>query len=44
MSKAMSERMEINLSVETLWKDFLRHSPDNKIKEAPIGFYFCEMK
>lgn len=29
-------------SVELLWKNFLKENPDNKLKEEPISFYFCD--
>lgn len=38
----MSEIKENHNSVETLWKDFLKNNPDNRIKEIPISFYFCD--
>ncbi len=31
-------------SVESLWHDFLKDHPHNKIKETPISFYFCDNK
>ncbi|TQD33994.1 ASCH domain-containing protein [Haloflavibacter putidus] len=31
-------------SVESLWKDFLKINPNNRIKETPISFYFCDNK
>ncbi|WP_017733505.1 ASCH domain-containing protein [Nafulsella turpanensis] len=38
----MSEIKESCNSVETLWKDFLKGNPDNKVKETPVSFYFCD--
>jgi hypothetical protein len=31
-------------SVERLWNDFLNENPENKIKETPLSFYFCDNK
>ncbi|MDG2314975.1 MAG: ASCH domain-containing protein [Flavobacteriaceae bacterium] len=31
-------------SVEKLWNDFLNNNPQNKIKETPLSFYFCDNK
>lgn len=31
-------------SVESLWSEFLFKNPDNKNKETPISFYFCDNK
>jgi len=31
-------------SVKSLWNDFLHKNPNNKIKETPISFYFCDNK
>jgi len=31
-------------SVESLWSEFLDKNPDNKGKEVPISFYFCDNK
>ena len=31
-------------SVEKLWNDFLEKTPDNKVKEIPLSFYFCDNK
>lgn len=29
-------------SVELLWEKFLKENPENKLKEKPISFYFCD--
>lgn len=29
-------------SVENLWKDYLLENPENKTKDIPISFYFCD--
>lgn len=31
-------------SVENLWNDFLKDNPNNKRKETPLSFYFCDNK
>ena len=31
-------------SVKALWSSFLEKNPDNKSKEVPISFYFCDNK
>lgn len=31
-------------SVENLWRNFIKENPENKIKETPISFYFCDNK
>lgn len=31
-------------SVKKIWKDFLSKNPNNKIKEIPESFYFCDNK
>ena len=31
-----------NISKETLWNDFLDEYPNNKTKDKPISFYFCD--
>lgn len=31
-------------SVENLWRNFIQENPENKIKETPISFYFCDNK
>ena len=31
-------------SVKALWSSFLEKNPDNKNKEVPISFYFCDNK
>tara|TARA_B110001452_G_scaffold161564_1_gene134495 strand:- start:95 stop:565 length:471 start_codon:yes stop_codon:yes gene_type:complete len=31
-----------NISKETLWNDFLDKYPNNKTKDKPISFYFCD--
>ncbi|WP_299121392.1 ASCH domain-containing protein [uncultured Winogradskyella sp.] len=37
------ETVEYNhSSVERLWNDFLKNNPDNKIKNTPLSFYFCD--
>ena len=37
--------MKINKqSVENLWSDFIQENPENKNKETPISFYFCDNK
>ncbi len=30
------------ISVSILWKDFIKENPNNKIKETPASFYFCD--
>jgi len=37
--------MEINQqSVNNIWENFIERNPDNKNKEIPISFYFCDNK
>lgn len=31
-----------NISVDNLWNSFLESHPENKIKELPESFYFCD--
>lgn len=31
-------------SVKNLWNNFVQENPENKIKETPISFYFCDNK
>jgi len=31
-------------SVESIWSDFLAKCPNNKLRETPISFYFCDNK
>lgn len=31
-------------SVEILWHEFLKNNPNNKTKETPLSFYFCDNK
>lgn len=38
----MSEIKNNYHSVETLWKNFLKENPHNKIKKMPVSFYFCD--
>ncbi|PRX44395.1 ASCH domain-containing protein [Salegentibacter salegens] len=38
----MNREREKFKSVENLWNDFLIQKPQNKLKEIPISFYFCD--
>ena len=29
-------------SIENLWNDFLKDNPNNRIKNIPLSFYFCD--
>ena len=43
--KNNESEMKINKqSVENLWSDFIKDNPENKNKDTPISFYFCDNK
>jgi len=33
-----------NISIESLWNDFLKENPSNKTKQQPVAYYFCDNK
>ena len=38
----MALKNNTNRSVELLWNDYLKENPDNKNKQKPVSFYFCD--
>ena len=40
--KHMEEIKKNHRSVENLWRDFLEDNPNNRIKNTPLSFYFCD--
>jgi uncharacterized protein YhfF len=42
--KNMDEIKNNNYSVEKLWNEFIDKNPNNKFKDTPTSFYFCDNK